>query len=298
MNADILLFGCNGQVGRELQRSLAPLGRLIAPDHAECDLSDAEATVRTIREVNPRVIVNAAAYTAVDKAESDFDTAARINAEAPGLMAEEARRLGVQLIHYSTDYVFDGYKNAPYIEADAPAPRSVYGRTKRNGELAIEASGAAAVIFRTSWVFGAHGGNFAKTILRLAREKETLSVVADQVGSPTPAALIADVTAIVLNRRQWNGFPSGAQYFHLCAANPVSWHGFATAIVERARARGIAGLKLQPDAIAPIPTRDYPLPAVRPANSRLDCSKLEDCFDLSMPDWIPYLDRMLSSPGI
>ena len=298
MGADILMFGRNGQVGWELQRALAPLGHVVALDADDCDLGDTDATVGTIRALAPRVIVNAAAYTAVDKAEDDAVAAGRINAGAPGVIAAEAHRLGSPLIHYSTDYVFDGRKDSPYVETDSPVPLSVYGRTKREGELAIEASGAKAVIFRTSWIFGVHGGNFVKTILRLARERETLRVVADQVGSPTPAALIADVTAQVLGRLRREGFADGCQFFNLSAASAVSWHGFATAIVERALVQGLAGLKLKPEAIEPIPASAYPLPAMRPANSRLDCSLLENAFDLTMPDWQPYLQRMLSIPGI
>lgn len=294
MGADILLFGRNGQVGWELRRALSPLGSVVALDTEDCDLADADAIAGIIRARAPRLIVNAAAYTAVDKAEEEEDAAGRINADAPAVIAAEARRLRAPLIHYSTDYVFDGRKGRPYVETDRPAPLSVYGRTKREGELAIKASGARAVIFRTSWVFGVHGGNFVKTILRLARERETLRVVSDQVGSPTPAALIADVTAHVLARLRREGFADGCELFHLAAASPVSWHRFATAIVGQAHRQGLPGLKLTPEAIEPIPTTAYPLPAMRPANSRLDCSHLEKAFDLTMPDWHPYLQRMLS----
>ena len=294
MAADILLFGRNGQVGWELQRSLAPLGKVLALASADCDLRDAEAVARAIREAAPRIIVNAAAYTAVDKAENDAATAMQINAQAPAVMAAEAHRLGARLVHFSTDYVFDGGKAAPYVETDAPAPQGVYGRSKHAGELAIAASGADALILRTSWVFGAHGGNFVKTILRLAHEKDSLRVVDDQIGSPTPAALIADVTALALAGLRQQETTEDAQIFHLCAANPLSWYRFAVTIVEQAHAIGLAGLKLRPEAIVPISTQDYPLPAPRPANSRLDCQKLEQCFDLRLPDWQPYLQRMLA----
>ncbi|MFZ2627527.1 MAG: dTDP-4-dehydrorhamnose reductase [Rugosibacter sp.] len=302
MAADILLFGRNGQVGWELQRSLAPLGKVLALASADCDLCDAEAVARAIREAAPRIIVNAAAYTAVDKAESDAAPAMQINAQAPAVMAAEARRLGARLVHYSTDYVFDGHKATPYVETDAPAPQGVYGRSKHAGELAIAASGADALILRTSWVFGAHGGNFVKTILRLAREKDSLRVVDDQIGSPTPAALVADVTALALARLRQEDMTGVAteraqvfpQLFHLCAANPLSWYRFAVAIVEQAHAIGLAGLKLWPEAIVPISTQEYPLPAPRPANSRLDCRKLEQRFDLHLPGWQPYLERMLA----
>lgn len=298
MTIEILLFGGNGQVGWELQRALAPLGSLRVLTSADCDLRAAAAVTRTIQETAPRIIVNAAAYTAVDKAESDVETARRVNAEAPAAMAEAARQLGALLVHYSTDYVFDGRKETPYLETDVTAPQGVYGASKRDGERAIAASGAAALILRTSWVFGAHGGNFVKTILRLAREKETLRVVADQIGSPTPAALIADVTALMLARLRQEAAGGalpvqGAELYHLAAAQPLSWHRFAVAIVEQAHALGLPGLRLRPEAIAPISTVEYPLPAPRPANSRLDCAKLERRFALRMPDWRPYLTRLL-----
>lgn len=293
MAADILLFGRNGQVGWELQRALAPLGSVLALASADCDLRDADAVVRVIREAAPRIIVNAAAYTAVDKAESDAAMAMQINAQAPAVMAAEARRLGARLVHFSTDYVFDGRQATPYVETDAASPQSVYGRSKHAGELAIAASGADALILRTSWVFGGHGGNFVKTILRLAREKDTLRVVDDQIGSPTPAALIADVTALALAHLRQHEITEGAQIFHLCAANPLSWYRFAVTIVEQAHALRLAGLTLRPEAIVPITTQEYPLPAPRPANSRLDCRKLEQHFDLHLPDWQPYLQRLL-----
>jgi len=294
MAADILLFGRNGQVGWELQRALAPLGSVLALASADCDLRDADAVVRVIREAAPRIIVNAAAYTAVDKAESDAAMVMQINAQAPAVMAAEARRLGARLVHFSTDYVFDGRKATPYVETDAASPQSAYGRSKHAGELAIAASGAEALILRTSWVFGGHGGNFVKTILRLAHEKDTLRVVDDQIGSPTPAALIADVTALALAHLRQHEITEGAQIFHLCAANPLSWYRFAVTIVEQAHALRLAGLTLRPEAIVPITTQEYPLPAPRPANSRLDCRKLEQRFDLQLPDWQPYLQRLLT----
>ncbi|KAB2910478.1 MAG: dTDP-4-dehydrorhamnose reductase, partial [Dechloromonas sp.] len=194
----ILLLGKDGQVGWQLQRSLAPHGEVIACGRAQCDLADLERIRSIVRELRPTIIVNAAAYTAVDRAESEPDLAHRINAEAPGVLAEEAARLGALLLHYSTDYIFDGAKAAPYVEGDPTGPLSVYGRTKLEGEAAIQAAGGKSVIFRTSWVFGARGNNFVKTILRLAREKETLSVVDDQIGSPTPAAMLATVTGVGL----------------------------------------------------------------------------------------------------
>ena len=297
MAADILLFGRNGQVGWELQRALAPLGSVLALASADCDLRDADAVVRVIREAAPRIIVNAAAYTAVDKAESDAAMAMQINAQAPAAMAAEARRLGARLVHFSTDYVFDGRQATPYVETDAASPQSAYGRSKHAGELAIVASGAEALILRTSWVFGGHGGNFVKTILRLAHEKDTLRVVDDQIGSPTPAALIADVTALALAHLRQEDMAGVAnecvQIFHLCAANPLSWYRFAVTIVEQAHALGLAGITLRPEAIVPITTQEYPLTAPRPAKSRLDCRKLEQRFDLHLPDWQPYLQRLL-----
>ncbi|MBS1188715.1 MAG: rfbD [Rhodocyclaceae bacterium] len=293
--AKILLLGKDGQVGWQLQRSLAPHGTVVACSRTECDLADLDQLRRVVRDVAPQVIVNAAAYTAVDKAETEFDLAHRINAEAPGLLAEESARSGGLLVHYSTDYVFDGEKAAPYVETDAPRPQGVYGRTKRAGEEAILASPGRALIFRTSWVFGARGGNFVKTILRLAKERESLSVVDDQVGSPTPAALIATVTGVALAmlRQGRELAPAEKRLYHLAAARPVSWCQFARTIIGLAAQMPGFSLKLTPEAIRAIPSSDYPTPARRPGNSRLDCSRLESDFGLEMPDWQPYLERML-----
>lgn len=291
----ILLLGRDGQVGWQLQRSLAPHGEVIACSRSEADLNDFESLRRLVRAAKPDVIVNAAAYTAVDKAENERDLAFRINAEAPGVLADEAARLGSLLVHYSTDYVFDGEQAQPYGETDPTNPQSVYGRSKLAGEQAIAAAGCRALIFRTSWVFGARGGNFVKTILRLARERESLNVVDDQIGSPTPAALIATVTGVVLGMlRQGRAMAQGEQrLYHLAAARPVSWCEFARTIVGLAEARGDFDLKLRAAQINAIPTRGYPTPAKRPGNSRLDCRKLEADFGLIMPDWQPYLERML-----
>ena len=291
----ILLLGKDGQVGWQLQRSLAPQGDLVACGRAECDLDDLSALRELVRQVKPDVIVNATAYTAVDKAESEEALAMRINGEAPGVLAEEARRLGASLVHYSTDYVFDGEKEAAYLVSDAVNPQGAYGRSKLAGEQAIQQVGADALIFRTSWVFGARGGNFVKTILRLAKEKESLNVVADQVGAPTPAALIATVTGNVLSvlRHKPEMHGQGARIYHLTAANPLSWHGFAQCIVRQAEETAGFELRLTPEAIRAIPSSDYPTPAKRPANSRLDCSRLEKEFGLQMPDWQPYLARMM-----
>lgn len=291
----ILLLGKDGQVGWQLQRSLAPHGAVVACGRGECDLADLDQVRRVVRQVEPQVIVNAAAYTAVDKAEAESDLAGLINAEAPGLLAEESARMGSLLVHYSTDYVFGGEKAYPYIETDPTNPQSAYGRTKLAGEEAILAAAGRAVIFRTSWVFGARGGNFVKTILRLAREKEILSVVDDQVGSPTPAALIATVTGVALAMmRQGRALEEGEKrLYHLAAARPVSWCQFARTIVGLASGMPGFDLKLAPGAIRAIPSSDYPTPARRPMNSCLDCSRLEADFGLEMPDWQPYLERML-----
>ena len=291
----ILLTGCNGQVGFELQRSLAPLGEVIALDRSRCDLADPESLRTAIRAARHDIIVNPAAYTAVDKAESDEATAHAVNAIAPGIIGEEAAKLGALVIHYSTDYVFDGTKTGAYVETDPTNPLSVYGRTKLEGEQALAASGARHLIFRTSWVFGAHGANFLKTILRLAREREELRIVADQFGAPTGAALIADVTAQVLGQylrsERKENFPSGI--FHLAAAGRTSWHGYAMHVAETALRLGIA-LKTCPEAIQPIPASAYPVPAARPANSSLCTKKLETDFGLVLPDWRGGVDRVMS----
>lgn len=291
----ILLLGKDGQVGWQLQRSLAPHGQVVACGRAECDLSDLQRIRSLVREIKPSVIVNASAYTAVDKAESEPELARRINAEAPAVLAEEAAELGALLVHYSTDYVYAGSKSAPYVETDPVAPQSVYGSTKLAGEEAIRAVGGKSLIFRTSWVFGARGGNFVKTILRLAREKRALNVVDDQVGSPTPAALIATVTGVALAMlRRGQLLENGEnRLYHLAAARPVSWCEFAQTIVELAGQMPGFDLQLKAEAIRPITTSEYPTPARRPANSRLDCSRLEADFGLQMPDWQPYLARML-----
>lgn len=282
----ILLTGCNGQVGFELQRSLAPIGEVTAFDRSRCDLADPESLRSAVREVQPNIIVNPAAYTAVDKAESDEATAHAVNAIAPGIIGEEAAKLGALVIHYSTDYVFDGKKDGPYVETDPTNPLSVYGRTKLDGEQALVASGARHLIFRTSWVFGAHGANFLKTILRLAREREELRIVADQFGAPTGAALIADVTVQVLGQyvrsEQKEHFPFGI--YHLTASGATTWQEYAVFVVQKALGMG-ASLQAIPEKIHPIATADYPLPATRPQNSRLDCSLLENVFQLKLPPW-------------
>ncbi|WP_454876743.1 dTDP-4-dehydrorhamnose reductase [Pseudomonas farris] len=289
----ILLLGKNGQVGWELQRSLAPLGELIALDRHSVDglsgdLSDLNALRATIRQIKPDVIVNAAAYTAVDKAETETELADRVNGQASQVMAEEAASLGAWLIHYSTDYVFSGEGLTPWQETDAVAPVNRYGASKLAGEQAITNSGCKHLIFRTSWVYGARGNNFAKTMLRLAKDRDTLSVIADQIGAPTGADLIADVTALAI--QQVLQRPELAGLYHLVAAGEVSWHGYASHVIGFAKANGE---ELAVTAINPIDTTAYPTPARRPLNSRLNTQKLRDNFSLHLPDWQSGVTRML-----
>jgi len=289
----ILLLGKNGQVGWELQRSLAPLGELIALDrHSQDglsgDLSDLDALRATIREVRPDVIVNAAAYTAVDKAESETELADRVNAQASQVMAEEAAALNAWLVHYSTDYVFNGQGSTPWQETDAVAPVNHYGASKLAGEQAITASGCKHLIFRTSWVYAARGNNFAKTMLRLAKDRETLNVIADQIGAPTGADLIADVTALAIQKVVHQ--PELAGLYHLAAGGEVSWHGYASHVIEFAKANA---QELAVESVVPIETTAYPTPARRPLNSRLNTQKLRDNFSLHLPDWQSGVTRML-----
>lgn len=281
----ILLTGKNGQLGFELQRALAPLGSIVAVDREECNLADGDAVRDLVRSVAPGLIVNPAAYTAVDKAESEPELAAAINARTPAIFGEEAARLGAWVIHYSTDYVFDGEKTGAYRETDLTRPLNVYGLTKRDGELALQHSCARHLILRTSWVIGAHGQNFAKTMLRLAAERDSLSIVADQFGAPTSAALLADVTAQLVGRAQREGletFPFGL--YHAVSAGVTSWHEYACFVVEEALKVGKT-LKATPENIRPITTDEYPLPAKRPLNSRLDASLFAATFNLALPDW-------------
>ena len=289
----ILLLGKNGQVGWELQRSLAPLGEMIALDRHlvdgfSGDLSNLESLRATIRQVKPDVIVNAAAYTAVDKAESETELADLVNGLASGVMAQEAAALGAWLVHYSTDYVFSGQGVTPWQETDAVAPVNHYGASKLAGEQAIIVAGCKHLIFRTSWVYGARGNNFAKTMLRLAKDRETLSVIADQIGAPTGADLIADVTALAL--QQVLERPELAGLYHLAAAGEVSWHGYASHVLDFAKAQGE---ELAVTMVNPIETTAYPTPARRPLNSRLDTQKLRKNFFLHLPDWQSGVTRML-----
>ena len=290
----ILLTGGTGQVGWELQRTLAPLGRVVAPLRAELDLTRPDSLRAAVRGAGPGLIVNAAAHTAVDQAESEPELAMALNGEAPGILAEEAKRLGIPLVHYSTDYVFDGRKAQPYAESDAPNPVSVYGRTKLAGERAIQAVGAAHLILRTSWVYGARGKNFMRTILRLAREREQLNLVNDQIGAPTWSRLIAEATAAVLARHidPVQGMTLGERggLYHLTCAGSTSWFGFASAIADGDPDRQAQKLR----TLAPIPTSGYPTPARRPANSRLDCAALRQVFGIALPDWADALQLVLA----
>ncbi|RZI85792.1 MAG: dTDP-4-dehydrorhamnose reductase [Rubrivivax sp.] len=288
---NILLLGKGGQVGWELQRSLAPLGRILAHDSDTADFASPEQVTNLVAQLRPDIIVNAAAHTAVDKAETETDLARAINATTPGAIAAEAARLGALLVHYSTDYVFDGSGHAPREESAATAPLSVYGRTKLEGEQLIQASGCAHLILRTSWVYATRGGNFAKTMLRLAGERDMLQVIDDQVGAPTSAELLADVTAHAI--RATHADPSLSGLYHLVAGGETTWFDYARHVIEWARAQGHA-VKVAPQAIRPIATADYPTPAQRPLNSRLDTTKLRQAFGLSLPDWRPGVERMLA----
>lgn len=288
MTIRILLLGCEGNVGWELQRALAPLGEVIPRNRSQCDIADARALRDTIDSSRPDVIVNAAAYTAVDQAEQEHAAAQAINADAVGVIAAAARARGALFVHYSTDYVFDGRKTGWYVETDATSPQSEYGRTKLRGEQAIVDSGCRHLIFRTSWVFATRGTNFAKTMLRLAAERDALRVIADQWGAPTAAELIADVTAHAVREVLAGRAPGGL--YHLAAAGETSWHGYARFVVEQAR---LLGAPLRVANIEAISTDQYPLPAARPANSRLSTEKLQATFGLRMPEWQYHVGRIL-----
>lgn len=289
----ILLLGKNGQVGWELQRSLAPLGELIALDRQNAaglcgDLTNFDGLRQTLRNLRPDIVVNAAAYTAVDKAESESELAQLINAQAPALLAEEMHQLGGWLVHYSTDYVFDGSGDTPWQETDSVAPLNHYGHSKLLGEQAIQTSGCQHLIFRTSWVCGAHRNNFAKTMLRLVRERTELKVIDDQFGAPTGAELLADVT--VHSLRSAIAQPQLAGLYHLAAGGETSWYDYARFVIEQARTLGET---LAVEDISPIPTSAYPTPARRPHNSRLDTRKLRQNFGLHLPNWQDGVSRML-----
>ena len=291
----LLLLGQNGQVGWELQRALAPLGDVIgcdfdSPGDRRADFTQPDSLTALVQRVQPDVIVNAAAHTAVDKAQSEPDLVQAINATAPGVLAREAAARGAWLVHYSTDYVFDGSGDQPRVEDAPTGPLSVYGLTKLDGERAIRASGCRHLILRTSWVYAARGGNFARTMLRLAAERDELKVIDDQIGAPTGADLLADVTAHAL--RMLKSHPDLAGTYHCVAAGQTSWHGYARFVIEWARANGHP-VQVAPDAVRPTPTSSYPTPAQRPLNSRLDTTRLQSAFDLQLPHWQAGVERML-----
>ncbi|MEJ8835255.1 dTDP-4-dehydrorhamnose reductase [Ramlibacter sp. AN1133] len=291
----ILLFGANGQVGWELRRSLAPLGEVVAlgsasEDGLAGDFLQPEAVAATVERVRPGVVVIAAAYTAVDKAESEPDRALTVNALAPEAIARAARRVGAPVVHYSTDYVFDGSGSRPWREDDATAPLSVYGRTKLEGEQRIAAAQPLHLVLRTSWVYAARGGNFAKTMLRLARERERLTVVDDQFGAPTGAELLADATAHAA--RSLLRDPALAGIYHVAAAGETSWHEYARFVVGKAQQMGEV-VRAGPSDIAPVPTSAFPTPARRPHNSRLDTERFRAAFGLALPPWERGVARML-----
>jgi len=290
----LLLLGKGGQVGWELQRSLAPLGELVALDFDStdypADFSQPEEVADTVRRVRPDVIVNAAAHTAVDKAESEADLAGKLNATTPGVVARAAEELGALMVHYSTDYVFDGSGSTPWRETDATGPLSVYGQTKLEGEQLVAQHCSRHLILRTSWVYAARGGNFAKTMLRLAKERDQLTVIDDQFGAPTGAELLADITAHAIRATLQD--PSKAGLYHAIAAGETTWHGYARYVLALAQQAGVE-LKAGPDAVKAVPTSAFPTPAQRPHNSRLDTSKLQATFGLRLPPWQDGVARML-----
>jgi dTDP-4-dehydrorhamnose reductase len=288
----ILVTGKNGQVGFELMRSLAPLGTVVGIDIDECDLQDILAVERLLDKVQPELIVNPAAYTAVDKAETEQVLAHAINAKAPEVMAQYAGRHDIPIIHYSTDYVFDGLKEGAYLETDEVNPQSVYGKTKALGETAVRNHARKHIILRTSWVFGSHGGNFLKTILKLAQERDQLSVVSDQVGSPTSAALLADVTAEVVKQLFAPAASDKYGTYHLVTEGYTSWHGYAQFVVARANALDLK-TKISSEAIMAIKSSEYPVPATRPTNSRLDTTKLSRVFSVSLPGWQVEVEKVI-----
>ena len=290
----ILLFGKEGQVGWELQRSLSPLGQLIAVGRQEVDMEDLDGLSQCIHQNQPDIVVNAAAYTAVDKAESEPAKAHRVNAEAVSVLADETRKQNAWLVHFSTDYVFDGKKSSPYEENDPTCPLSVYGMSKLEGERLIRKNQTKHLIFRTGWVFAARGNNFAKTILRLAREKDELKIIADQYGAPTSAELIADVTALAIYRTNYvSAEENFAGIYHLVAGGKTSWHGFAQYVLELVQSMGVE-LKTRAEEVQAIASDAYPLPAKRPQNSRLSTFKLCKTFNINLPDWHYHVQRFVN----
>jgi dTDP-4-dehydrorhamnose reductase len=291
----LVVTGANGQLGRELDRSLAALGNVVALDRRQCDLSRPERLPKLISSLKPDVVVNAAAYTAVDSAEREEMLATMVNGTAVGVIAQEARRSGALLVHYSTDYVFDGLKDGPYTEEDPPHPVNAYGRSKLQGEIAVRDASGSYLILRTSWVYSARGRNFLRTILRMLREREELRIVADQIGAPTLAAQIAQATAVAIEaavRERADGrFASGL--YHLTASGATSWHGFAAAILEGATRHGLLAPSRAP-RLVPIASEDYPLPAARPKNSRLAGDRLKRRFGIALPCWEEGLSLCLA----
>lgn len=305
MTHTILLLGANGQVGHALQTSLNSLGKVVACTRAQLDFDQTpeqfgRALGALMQQHQPTVVVNASAYTAVDRAQTEPELAQRINALAPGLIAQAAQAAGACVVHYSTDYVFKGDQLTPYVETDATAPQSVYGQSKLAGEQAVASGCARHLIFRTSWVVSAHGGNFLKTMLKLAQERDALSVVSDQVGAPTSAALLASITTQVLQALLAQpGLDPRWGLYHLTASGHTNWHAYACYVIAQARRAGWP-IKVQDEAIKPIVTKDYPVAAARPLNSRLDTGKLCQAFGLTLPDWRVGVDevlRALKSPA-
>lgn len=287
----VLILGKDGQVGTELQRSLSASGQVTALGRDQADLNQLGALRSTLEKIKPTIIVNAAAYTAVDKAETDQATAQRINAEAVETIGHFAYQTNALVVHYSTDYVFDGTKNTPYTEQDATHPQNVYGQSKLDGEIALRHSGCQHLIFRTSWVFAGHGNNFLRTMMRLAMQREQLTVVDDQFGAPTSAELIADLTALSIWAHRRDLMPSGL--YHLAASGQTSWHGFARYIVQQMVANGM-NPTVTPEQVLAIPSKDYPTPATRPAFSHLDCSLLQEKLDVRLPHWQTHVRRAVA----
>ena len=289
----ILLLGANGQVGWELRRSLAPLGEIRAYDRHTGNLQKLDDLSRLIRDFSPEAIVNAAAYTSVDKAESELDEAILINSKAVEFLAKEAKLLNAWFIHYSTDYVFDGLKSGAYIETDTPNPQSVYGQTKYDGEESIKESKVKHLIFRTAWVYSKRGTNFIKTMIQLANKQDELKVVNDQIGAPTGAELIADVTALCLYQitQYKNSAHNLSGTYHLTPTGETSWHGFAQFIIAEAFGLGVK-FRASSENVLPIRTSEYPLPAKRPSNSLLDAQKLRNTFNVYMPPWQTHVERL------
>jgi dTDP-4-dehydrorhamnose reductase len=285
----ILVIGKNGQVGWELCRTLAPLGSIVAVDFPDIDLTSADSLRKHLAESRPHVVVNGAAYTAVDKSETETELALKINGEAPGILAEETKKAGSLLVHFSTDYVFDGSKREPYAETDVPNPLGSYGRSKLAGDQAIQQVGGNYLIFRLCWVYGARGQNFMLTMMRLARERERLRVVKDQIGSPTWSRMIAQATTLAVARALAAGDPGAFKgIYHLAASGHTSWHGFAERIIQLMPAEGV-----KCTTVEPITTAEYPTPARRPAFSVMNCSKLQQVFGVRLPDWEQSLRQTL-----